>query len=319
MKKLQSMRLKVCACVSILLWLIIPNSLIAQDPKLPATNLGLVNMQDGNPPGTGMVFQQINQVYLAGRTYGDQGQIIDSNQKITTLLSMQQFIHITNIRFLSGNLGYTVLLPLVKITNVSQDGTNSLTSNPSPIGDLTIGTLVQWFDKHIGNMKLAHRIEFDATLPVGAYNSNYLINTSSHFYTFSLHHAFTIFPTDNFSISMRNHIHYNTKEIDSHAKAGMFYHNNYSLEYSLNKAFRIEATGYYLQQLQQDSYNGNKNYYKENYGIADTKERVFAYGVGVGYLTPSGTFLELKGVKETGVQNRTGGFRATLLVNFKID
>ena len=295
------------------------NHLMAQDPKLPATNLGLVNMQDGNPPGTGMVFQEVFQTYNAGKAYNADGKLSSNNDDFSTLLAMQQLIHITNVHFLGGNLGYTVLLPVVKISNLSSRGSNNVSVNPTPIGDLTLGPMVQWFDRRIGNMKLAHRLELDMTIPTGAFNRKYVINPGSNFYTFSLHHAFTIFPAERFSISMRNHLHYNTKERHGKAKVGMFYHNNYSLEFALNRTFRVEATGYYLQQIQQDSYNDDHSYYQTNFAISDTRERVLAYGIGIGYLTPKGTFLELKAVKEAAVVNRTSGLRATLLVNFKLD
>ena len=45
-----------------------------QDPKLPATNLGLSNLQDGNPPGTGWYFQQYIQNYQTISNYDPLGQ-----------------------------------------------------------------------------------------------------------------------------------------------------------------------------------------------------------------------------------------------------
>lgn len=211
------------------------------------------------------------------------------------------------------------MLPIVRIADVSKDGKSSPASNPSPVGDLIAGAMIQWFDRRMGNMKFAHRLELDGVLPTGAYNSEYDLNPGSHFYTLSLHHTFTIFPTKRFAVSMRNHVNYNTRIIGSAAKAGMFYNNNYSFEYSLSKAFSLEATGYFLQQFVQDSFHGDRRYYQNTYAVSDTRERVVAYGLGIGYRTPMGAFIELKGVQETNALNRTQGVRGTILVNFKID
>lgn len=289
-----------------------------QDPRLPPTNLGQVNIQDGNPPGTGWVYQQVLQTYNSNRSYGGNGELTD-RENFSQLLSLQQVIHITEVKFLEGNLGYTAILPIVKLSATVDNGSMAVPVNPSPIGDLITGAMVQWFDRKIGNMKFAHRLELDAVIPIGAHDDNYAINPSAHFYTISLHYAFTLFPTNKFSVSMRNHLNYNGRILGTKARAGIFYNNNYSLEYQLLPELRIAAVGYYLKQLEQDTYNGSHSYYKETYGLTDTREQVFAYGIGMGFRAPIGTFIELKGTKETGTVNRTQGIRGTLVVNFKIN
>ncbi|MET1055090.1 MAG: transporter [Pedobacter sp.] len=84
--------------------------------------------------------------------------------------------------------------------------------------------------------------------------------------------------SDQLSVSSRNQFNYNGQIIGQKAKAGAYYNGNYSIDYSLIKSFRIEAAGYVLQQLRQDSFDGKKSYYQKSYGIDNTKERVFAYG-----------------------------------------
>ena len=65
----------------------------SQDPQLPPTNLGLSNMQDGNPPpGSGFVLQQFMQVYQTHRFKDAESKTIDA-PKISSLLSMTQLIY----------------------------------------------------------------------------------------------------------------------------------------------------------------------------------------------------------------------------------
>ncbi|HEY1196531.1 SphA family protein [Flavobacterium sp.] len=266
--------------------LLSPYALRAQDPKLPAVNLGLVNMQDGNPPGPGIYFQQAIQSYSSQDQFDSNGNAVSGSGGINSLVALSQIIHLTQLKILNGNFGYTVIMPLVKINGTADNV--DLAFNPNPVGDITAGPMIQWSDRHLAGMKLSHRLEADMTLPTGSYSPAYQINPSSHFYTFSLHHAFTLFPAHRFSISMRNHIHYNSSEIGTAVRAGMFYHNNYSFEYAVSRSFRVEVAGYYLKQLEQDTFKGDHNYYKGNYGISDTREQIFAIGAGLGYVTPNG-------------------------------
>jgi hypothetical protein len=216
-----------------------------------------------------------------------------------------------------GNLGFTVLIPVVRL---SANGPGPApTVNPNALGDLIAGPFIQWFNKQIFNMKLSHRFELDLVSPVGAYQSSYMVNPGSHLFTITPHYTFTIFPTKNFSVSMRHHLNYFFDQIGTQAKPGMSYNFNYSLEYTLVSSLRAELAGYYLKQLVQDSNNGDYHYYQDNFNILDTREQVFAYGPGFSYVTPTGMFLELKGMWETAAINRSEGFRTTLVLSYKLD
>jgi hypothetical protein len=289
----------------------------AQDPKLPPTNLGLSNMQDGNPPGTGWYFQYFLQNDQALSNRGASGENLPG-EKISSLLSMSQLIYISKYNFAGGNPGFTLLLPVVRISGPNNQASGP-SINPNPLGDVIAGPFIQWFNKRLFNMKFSHRFEFDVTIPSGSYEQAYAINPGSHLFSLTPHYTFTIFPTEKFSISMRHHLNYYFKQIGTPVRSGISYNFNYAAEYSLTTAIRVEIAGYYLKQLEQDSYDGNPQYYQDNYPIADTKEKVFAYGPGVGYVTPSGLFFELKGMSESDAENRSQGFRTTLVVAYKLD
>jgi len=290
----------------------------AQDPKLPATNLGLSNMQDGRPPGTGLYFQQYIQLYSASQTYDDKGNKLAAGGTSSSMLSLSQLIYISKVKVAGGNLGWTVLVPLVKIT--AYDPANTpIAVNPNPMGDIITGPFIQWFNRKVAGMPLDHRFEMDVVVPAGAWQSNYDINPSAHFYSITPHYTFTLSPAKRFSISSRQMLTYNFNEIGTDVKAGAFYNANYSLEYEMLPRFRAEIAGYYLKQFDQDSKGGNSNFYQDTYGITDTRERVFAVGPGLGYVTPTGLFIEVKNMWETAAQNRTQGYRATLVLAYKLD
>ncbi|WP_299289408.1 transporter [uncultured Mucilaginibacter sp.] len=289
----------------------------AQDPKLPATNLGLSNLQDGNPPGTGWYYQQYIQNYQTISNRGPSGAAI-GNGKVNSLLSMSQLIHIGKTKMAGGNLGFTVLLPVVRLS-AENNRSQVPTVNPNPLGDIIAGPFVQWFNKKLLGMRYSHRLELDLVSPIGAYQSLYDVNPGAHLFSVVPHYTFTIFPSEKFSVSMRHHFNYYFNELGTRTKPGVSYNFNYSLEYALTSSLRVELAGYYLKQLAQDSENGDSHYYQEKFGISDTRERVFAYGPGIGYVTPSGLFIELKEMQEAAAKNRSEGFRTTLVLSYKLD
>ncbi len=300
----------------VVLLLIFGKQLKAQDPKLPATNLGLSNLQDGNAPGTGWFFQQYIQNYQANSNKGPQGQDA-GGEKVSSLLSMSQLILVTTSKLAGGNLGFTVLVPVVRLSATGSG--MPLSVNPNPLGDIVAGPFVQWFHKHLFGMPFSHRLEADVVSPVGAYQSDYNVNPGAHLFSIAAHYTFTVFPTKRLSVSMRHYFNYYFNEIGTDTKPGISYNFNYSLEYRIVSSFRAEIAGYYLKQLEQDSSNGDSHYFQNEFGISDTREQVFAYGPGLGYVTPSGLFIELKGMKETAVRNRSEGFRTTLVLSYKLD
>ncbi|HEY0299334.1 MAG TPA: transporter [Arachidicoccus sp.] len=302
----------------VIFFLINCQPLYAQDPQLPPTNLGITNMQDGKAPGPGWYYMQFVQAYQANKNRDGNGKLITGIPQISSLLSMQQIIYISKIKFLGGNLGYTAIVSLVKLSAVGNTAV-SPSINPNPFGDIITGPMIQWFNKKLFGMDFSHRLELDFGIPAGAYQSKYDINPSAHVYRIFPHYTFTLTPWKNLSFSMRHHLTYYFNEIGTSVKPGFTYNFNYSAEYTVARNLTVELAGYYLKQLAQDSFDGDSHYYQNTYGISNTKERVFAYGPGIGYVTPSGFFIEIKGMKEAAVQNRSKGFRTTIAVAYKLD
>lgn len=285
----------------------------AQDPSLPPTNLGLANVFDGVAGKPGFVYQGYAQVFQSQKVIGGHGQNLHTGLKVNSLLQMNQFIYLTPVKVAGGNLGLTVLIPVVQI-NASNTSGPSPSVNPGTLGDIVQGTALQWSDKKLFGKSFSHRAEFDINLPVGSYNEKYNINASTHAYAFGVYHAFTIFLNEKFSASARNQFNYNTHFIGRKDKAGAYYNGNYSIDFAMRPNLRVEAAAYFLTQLKQDSYDGNSHYFLQQFGIDNTKERVLGYGPGIAYFTKGGTLIELKTFFETAARNRIEGYRPTLRI-----
>ncbi|MBE9461340.1 transporter [Dyadobacter subterraneus] len=289
----------------------------AQDPVLPATNLGLTNMLDGAAPPPGFYYQNYTQVYKANGFYDSNGKKTSGDLNVNYLLSLHQFIYLSKIPVLHGNLEFTVILPLVKL---SATGTMAKLPgvNPVVLGDVTVGGGIQWSDKKLFNKGFWSRAEIDLTIPSGSGKKEFNINPSAQLYTLSAYYAFTFFLNKKFSVSSRNIINYNFNKSRANDRPGAFYNVNYSAEYTLVKTLRAEVAGYYLKQFRQDSFNGNSHYYQEKMGVADTREQIFAVGPGLSYQTSSGVFLEAKVFFETAAKNRFEGVKPSFRIGIPL-
>ena len=287
--------------------------LSAQDPVLPPANLGLANIYDGVAGKPGFVYQGYVQVYGTQRIYNANGSNTGSSLKVNSLLSLHQLIYLSPVKILGGNLGFTVLIPIVKITATNTSG-SAPPVNPSVLGDLVQGEAIQWNDKKLFGKSFWHRIEADVNIPIGSYKSQYSINASSHLWAFSLYHAFTFFLKKNVTVSVRNQFNYNSSIIHSPDKSGAYYNGNYSVEVSPLKNLKLEAAAYYLTQFNEDSYNGDHHYYQARYQLATTKQRVLGFGPGLAYFAPGGILFEGKVFFETAAKNTTQGTRPTLRI-----
>ncbi len=284
----------------------------AQDPVLPPTNLGLASVYDGlAAKAPVLVFQGFVQAFQTRAYYDAGGNKTPSDLKLNSVLVMNQFLYLSTVKVLGGNLGFTVLVPIVQISASSVTGA-APTTNPGVIGDPIGGTAIQWTDKKLFGKSFSHRLEFDVSVPLGNFDSRYNINPSAHLWSYELYHAFTIFLDKKISISSRNEFNYNTRIMGSGAEPGAYYNGSYSIDYSIWPSIKIEAVAYYLKQFVQDSYDGNHHYFQDRYGISDTKERVLGYGPGLVYFSPIGVLLEGKVFFEADGQNRFVGTRTSL-------
>lgn len=231
---------------------------------------------------------------------------------------MSQLIWISKQKVAKGNLGFTVLIPVVRLS-ASDIGGAPPSVNPNALGDIIAGPFIQWFNKKLFGQKFSHRVELDVVFATGAYQSGYGGNPGSNLFAIVPHYTFTVDLLKKVSISMRHILTYDFDQMNTQVKPGMFYNFNYSLEFAFSKSFKAELAGYYLTQLVQDSKNNDHNYYRNHFDITDTRERAFAVGPGLGYNTPSGLSIEVKNMWESNIRNRSDGIRTTLVLAYKLD
>ena len=289
----------------------------AQDPALPPPNLALGNMNDGFLPGPGVYLLNYLQVYKSRSLRDGEGDKLPTKLTLRSVATVFQAAWLTRISVAGGNLGLTAILPVVKITTEDPGGIPS-TVNTGVLGDLTAGPSIVWLNRKMFGKPLFHRLELTGTFPTGSHDKRFVINPSSHLYTFTLNHALTWYGIDKWSVSTRNHISYNTRILGSSARPGIFYNLNYSLERIIVKNLNVEIAGYYLKQIEQDSYNGDHNYYQHRFGVNDTREEVLAIGPGLSWLAPAGLFMEGKVLFETGAKNRFKGIRPALRLIYRL-
>jgi len=297
--------------------LVISLHALSQDPVLPPNNLGTANIFDGMAGKPGFIYQGFAQAFQTQKRYDQKGDAMESALKINSILQMNQLIYLSKVKVLGGNLAFTVLIPLVQLS-ADEEGGQAPPVNPGIMGDLIQGTAIQWSDKRLFGKSFSHRAEFDITFPTGNYSARYAVNPSSHNWSYSVYHAFTILVSENLSVSARNQFNYNARFMGTVDKAGAYYNGNYSFAYGLSKALKLQAVAYYLAQMTEDSHNGDERYFQQEYGLESTKENVVGIGPGVAYFTNSGVLIEAKAFFETSGKNRLTGTRPTLRITIPL-
>lgn len=290
----------------------------AQDIPQPPGNYGLTSALDGAPPMPGLYLMEYLS-YYSGTLQDKDGNDVTPNGtdalKISSALLMNQLVWITNTEVLGGHLFFDALVPLVLLdTKKPYDLVGK-----SGLGDITIGTGVQWFNKKLFGKPYFHRLEFEYVLPLGSYDDELgtkPINAGAKFGTFQPTYSQTLMLTNDFSISLKHHFsfHGKYKEIPGvEVRVGNFYHANYSFEHLIGKSrfnpgtsgeTRIGIQGYYGAQFNDDKVNG--------VSLPDSKESVFAIGPNLHLLTKKGLVLEFKVAFETSAINRPQGTRSTI-------
>lgn len=288
--------------------------LSAQDPVVPSANLGLSNLHAGKSRPPGLYYTQYLQSYKSAIRIDAGGQREHSGV-IASILALQQITCISKSEFLGGYPGITLLATLTKSSNEDLSGAKI---NPNVFGDLMAGPFLQWYDKTLFNLPFSHRIGVLAGFPTGAYSEQYAVNPGSHYFRIYPNYQFSISPADIFAISIKNNVYFYFNEIGKDSRPGVVYNLNYALEFTIKGPLILEAAGYYLGQLAEDAYKGNHSYFQNEYGLKTTKERVFAFGPGLGYITDTGFSIEAKVMWETEARNRAQGFRSTLVMTYRL-
>ena len=308
-------KLKILAVSLIILCFAAPAFALNQ----PAVNLGFTNFLDGASPGPGWYWTEYLQVIDASDIHGHDGNPlvvppgieIGKGANVGGFINLNQIIYQSETNFLGGNPGLDVIVPLVDL-----DVDPTFFSAQDGVGDVLIGPFIQWGPKMVFGRPLFQRFEFQVTAPTGENDSDTALNPGADVWTINPYYAFTYFITPKLSTSWR--IHYLWSEENDNAsdampgvdvQAGQAIHLNYAMAYAVTDVLRLGVAGYYLNQFEEDEYDGHN--------MDDTEEEVFAIGPGfVWHIRPDLTFMGAINF-EMEAENRPEGVRSTLRLIWK--
>lgn len=287
----------------------------AQDPALPGANFGFNNMGAGIARKPGMYYACYLQTFQSSSVRNAQGAVVPGAPARSSITSLQQLTLVTKTRVFGAQLCATILIPIVKSALA---GSSGQAVNPNAFGDLMVGAFIEGKRNFASGPELNYRFGVNVFFPTGAYDKSYIVNPGAHRYRFFPHLECSFLLIKNFAVSIKNNLYFYAREIGTARRSGTAYNLNYALEFKITNRLTFEAAGYYLKQLEQDAYDGDKNYYQNRYGITDTREQVFAAGPGIGFKTTSAVIIEVKAHWETAARNRPQGFRTNLLIAFPL-
>jgi hypothetical protein len=215
--------------------------------QLPTVNLGGTNFENGFA-GPGWLLEEFPEGNTAGVMKDSNGKTVPGSNCVTACSTTTHVAFIGNKRFLRGWLAEEVLLPVVDIDVQFANGTDSRVRG---LGDLTVGSGLQWAPGKIGNGVFVQRVMVDVGVPTGKYSDARPVNIGNHFVLVNPYYAFTYEPNKKVEFSARLHYLWNSTNNDPFVgfgikdmQAGQVFHANYATSYQVFKNVRLGFNGY---------------------------------------------------------------------------
>jgi hypothetical protein len=278
--------------------------------QLPTVNLGDTSFEDGFAGPGWLLEEEVPEGYTAGEMKDSTGKTVPGSNRVTAYSTITHVAFIGNKRFLKGWLAEEVLLPIVDLDVHLANGTDSRVRG---LGDLTVGSGLQWAPRKIGNGVLVQRVMVDVGVPTGKYSDARPVNIGNHFVLVNPYYAFTYEPNKKVEFSARLHYLWNSTNNDPFVgfgikdmQAGQAFHANYATSFQLFKNVRLGFNGYWLQQLTEHEINGAS--------ILNSKERTVGLGPGI-QLGGRGLWFRANNYMETAVRDRPSGIRVAFRIS----
>jgi len=190
---------------------------------------------------------------------------------------------------LTGPMGNTLAL----------NRTQSLTS----YGDVIPQFTLKW-NMGVNNLM----IYGTGDIPVGDYDPNRLANLGIGHGAIDFGGGYTYFnPQTGNEFSAVTGLTYSFKNPDTQYQNGLDFHIDWAASHFFTKQFHVGVVGYYFQQVSDDS--------GVPAGLDGFRSRIAGIGPQIGYIFPIGDmqgYINLKGFKEFGAQNRPEGWNTWL-------
>ena len=228
-------------------------------------------------------------------------------------LVLPNYVFATSV--LGGQAAAGVMIPFGE-NNTSVDGTltigkvsvtNSLSDSLFGNGDIFPQGSLRW-NQGVNNF-MVYGI---ADVPLGAYDSSRLSNIGVGHWAIDGGAGYTYLnPKSGLEASAVTGLTYNFENPSTDYQSGVDWHLDWGLsQFFLSHQLQIGAVGYVYQQLTADSGGAPV--------LGDFKSRVFGVGPQVGFVFPIGDlhgYLNLKGYKEFGAENRAEGWNTWLTLS----
>jgi anthranilate 1,2-dioxygenase (deaminating, decarboxylating) large subunit len=277
--------------------------------QLPAVNLGDTNYEHGfGAPG--WLLEEFPAGYTASVLRGAQGNKVPGPNRVTTFSTTTHIALISKQRFMGAWLVTEALQPLVDLGVKLARGTDSRIRG---LGDLTVGSGLQWAPRKVGSGVLAQRAMINVGAPTGKYGDDRPLNIGNHFVSLTPNYVFTYEPVKKVEFTAQFYFLWNSANHDpfvglgiKNMQAGQAVHANYASSYAIFKSVRVGFNGYWLQQLTDHAING--------ISVADSKERTVGLGSGA-QVGGKGLWLRVNSYIETDVRNRPSGIKVTFRIS----
>jgi hypothetical protein len=285
---------------------------LAATPQQPGFAMASIYYHTTVSAGGEVAFaRQVSRGNITANLSGNVGANLDASADLVLLAPSYTFA----TPVLGGQAAVALLVPVGR-ANASVDATLTGTVGPigftrsagrddsvSGFGDLVPQASLRW---NAG----VHNVMTYVTgnIPVGAYDANRLANLGIGHGAIDAGAGYTYFnPQTGHEFSGVGGFTYNFKNTSTDYQNGVDFHFDWGASQFLSKQLMVGVAGYVYQQVTADSGGGDR--------VGAFKSRVFAAGPQIGYLFPVGDhqgYLNLKGYKEFGAENRPEGWNVWL-------
>ena len=275
--------------------------------SLPASDLGLTSINDG-VAGPAYLYEAFFGSQNSTKLKDKNGDDVPGDNKMNAQFMVNHFVTVSKKPLWGGFPVFEILIPIVN-ADVKIEGPG-VDDNKFGLGDITVGTGIQWPNKKLFGKTFFHRFLLNAVAPTGSYSKEDAVNTGSNVWSIMPYYAFTIYwdTATKWETSMRFRYQWNSKNTDvafaDDVQPGQAAWINYGVSYMPYKDFRVGVTGYWLQQLTEHEIGGEK--------IPDSKEMALSVGPSFSYQHKTSTF-KLTGAFDVSADNR---FAQTPFINF---